>query len=367
MPFKSKSQQRWMYANKPEMAEEWSDHTPDHKSLPEKAKKKKRTKKSEDALETAWKTITTPIVAATSAISDKEKRRRKEEDKLERAVQRNVRERIARQIAKQRVPAGVPKIGAYDGDLPPLNRHSELPEKSRTMLRDVIKLADCGLLAASNKKPVIKITKRTVKKDKDMAKREKKGYLRLRFCKPQRVKLASLLVNRLLEKRAAESHVKRVKIAAFLVRQYVEKRADEYKMKAYMQQGLNEEEARKKAYPENYQGQFPSMNKAGEGPSKMEIDNAGRTGPDTPALAMGRGLRGAVGGAAQEYGEGLADASWQIPSIPSEGGYEGLKNLYQGGVGGAYDTLKDDAGQTGRDWQQALNALIKPTGYKVGK
>jgi len=39
MPFKSKSQQRWMYANKPEMAKKWSDHTSDHKSLPEKAKK----------------------------------------------------------------------------------------------------------------------------------------------------------------------------------------------------------------------------------------------------------------------------------------------------------------------------------------
>ena len=41
MPFKSKSQQRWMYANKPDMAKKWSDHTPEHKSLPEKVKKKK--------------------------------------------------------------------------------------------------------------------------------------------------------------------------------------------------------------------------------------------------------------------------------------------------------------------------------------
>ena len=45
MPFKSQAQRRWMYANEPEMAERWSDHTSDHKSLPEKAKKKKREKK----------------------------------------------------------------------------------------------------------------------------------------------------------------------------------------------------------------------------------------------------------------------------------------------------------------------------------
>jgi len=47
MPFKSKSQQRWMYANEPEMAKKWSDHTPSHKSLPEKAKKKKKRKEEE--------------------------------------------------------------------------------------------------------------------------------------------------------------------------------------------------------------------------------------------------------------------------------------------------------------------------------
>jgi len=46
MPFKSKAQQRWMYANKPDMAKKWSDHTSDHKSLPEKAKKKKKEKKT---------------------------------------------------------------------------------------------------------------------------------------------------------------------------------------------------------------------------------------------------------------------------------------------------------------------------------
>jgi len=38
MPFKSKAQQRWMFANKPRMAERWADHTPDIKALPEKKK-----------------------------------------------------------------------------------------------------------------------------------------------------------------------------------------------------------------------------------------------------------------------------------------------------------------------------------------
>jgi hypothetical protein len=35
MPFKSKAQQRWMFANHPEMAKRWADHTPDIKKLPE--------------------------------------------------------------------------------------------------------------------------------------------------------------------------------------------------------------------------------------------------------------------------------------------------------------------------------------------
>lgn len=35
MPFKSKAQRRWMYANDPEMAKKWEKHTPKGK-LPEK-------------------------------------------------------------------------------------------------------------------------------------------------------------------------------------------------------------------------------------------------------------------------------------------------------------------------------------------
>jgi hypothetical protein len=41
MPFKSKAQRAWMYANKPEMAKKWEDHTPKGKKLPEHVGKKK--------------------------------------------------------------------------------------------------------------------------------------------------------------------------------------------------------------------------------------------------------------------------------------------------------------------------------------
>jgi hypothetical protein len=39
MPFKSKSQRRWMYATHPEMARHWEEVTPKGKSLPERVKK----------------------------------------------------------------------------------------------------------------------------------------------------------------------------------------------------------------------------------------------------------------------------------------------------------------------------------------
>ena len=41
MPFKSKAQRAWMYANKPEMAQQWQDETPKGAKLPKKVKKKK--------------------------------------------------------------------------------------------------------------------------------------------------------------------------------------------------------------------------------------------------------------------------------------------------------------------------------------
>lgn len=44
-PFKSKSQERWMFAKKPKMAKEWAAETPSIKALPEKVKKPKRKKK----------------------------------------------------------------------------------------------------------------------------------------------------------------------------------------------------------------------------------------------------------------------------------------------------------------------------------
>jgi len=40
MPFKSKKQRQWMYANNPKMAEEWESETPKGEKLREKAKKK---------------------------------------------------------------------------------------------------------------------------------------------------------------------------------------------------------------------------------------------------------------------------------------------------------------------------------------
>ena len=34
MPFKSKAQAKWMFANKPKMAKEWASKTPSFKKLP---------------------------------------------------------------------------------------------------------------------------------------------------------------------------------------------------------------------------------------------------------------------------------------------------------------------------------------------
>lgn len=44
MPFRSKSQRAWMWANQPEMAAEWQAHTPKGKKLPKKVKKKPKKK-----------------------------------------------------------------------------------------------------------------------------------------------------------------------------------------------------------------------------------------------------------------------------------------------------------------------------------
>ena len=38
MPFKSKAQQRWMFATKPKMAKRWAKETKDFYDLPEKKK-----------------------------------------------------------------------------------------------------------------------------------------------------------------------------------------------------------------------------------------------------------------------------------------------------------------------------------------
>lgn len=41
MPFKSESQRRFMFANKPKMAKEWAAVTPKGKKLPKRAPKKR--------------------------------------------------------------------------------------------------------------------------------------------------------------------------------------------------------------------------------------------------------------------------------------------------------------------------------------
>ena len=45
VPFKSKAQAKFLFANKPEMAKEWASETPDIKKLPKKVKKKKAKRK----------------------------------------------------------------------------------------------------------------------------------------------------------------------------------------------------------------------------------------------------------------------------------------------------------------------------------
>ena len=45
MPFTSKSQQKWMFANKPKMAKRWAKHTPNIKSLPERTAKRELARK----------------------------------------------------------------------------------------------------------------------------------------------------------------------------------------------------------------------------------------------------------------------------------------------------------------------------------
>ena len=46
MPFRSKSQQRYMFLRHPEMAKRWEKHTPEIKELPEKMGAVKRKLKS---------------------------------------------------------------------------------------------------------------------------------------------------------------------------------------------------------------------------------------------------------------------------------------------------------------------------------
>ena len=45
MPFKSKDQEKWMFANKPKMAKKWAKETPNQKALPKKVKSSKSAKR----------------------------------------------------------------------------------------------------------------------------------------------------------------------------------------------------------------------------------------------------------------------------------------------------------------------------------
>jgi hypothetical protein len=44
MPFKSQQQRKWMYANDPQMARQWQEHTPEDKKLPVKLNKSQKLK-----------------------------------------------------------------------------------------------------------------------------------------------------------------------------------------------------------------------------------------------------------------------------------------------------------------------------------
>jgi hypothetical protein len=45
MPFRSEAQKRWMFANNPNMAEQWAKDTPAGAKLPERAKPAKKSSK----------------------------------------------------------------------------------------------------------------------------------------------------------------------------------------------------------------------------------------------------------------------------------------------------------------------------------
>ena len=44
MPFKSKQQEKWMFAKYPQMAKQWAAETPDQNALPKRVKPKAKKK-----------------------------------------------------------------------------------------------------------------------------------------------------------------------------------------------------------------------------------------------------------------------------------------------------------------------------------
>jgi hypothetical protein len=69
MPFKSKAQQRFMYANYPEMAKEWSKET-DFSKLPERLKKKKKAEKKVSSYDPSVKNLVNVMMMGIPTMKD---------------------------------------------------------------------------------------------------------------------------------------------------------------------------------------------------------------------------------------------------------------------------------------------------------
>lgn len=121
-PMQSQAQRRWMHATHPAMAEEWEEHTPKGKKLPEHKKKKKTYAMSPEFVEAVRRTRTNaamqpprPIRTSTIALvlgaglASKAMNRRKELEKQ----QQQHRERLAKLNAKTKVKMAVTKQKQY--------------------------------------------------------------------------------------------------------------------------------------------------------------------------------------------------------------------------------------------------------------
>lgn len=48
MPFKSRQQEKWMWATHPKMARQWEEHTPKDRVIPDKLKPREKRSKKRD-------------------------------------------------------------------------------------------------------------------------------------------------------------------------------------------------------------------------------------------------------------------------------------------------------------------------------